>query len=109
MCNLQNSLWTPDHDTIWEFEVMLGEEGLSLFNQHILSLANAKGFVDTNGLCADTTAEEAKIPYPNEVGHMGAFGRSIGRSLKTLGNTATGFVRKITDKLSELGKELRKH
>ena len=109
MCNLQNSLWTPDHDTIWEFAVMLGEAGLSLFNQHVLSLANTNGFVDTNGLCADTTAQEAKIPYPNEVGHMGAFGRSIGRSLKTLGNTASGFVRKITGKLKELGKELRKH
>jgi hypothetical protein len=109
MCNLQNSIWTPDHDTIWEFEVMLGEEGLSLFNQHILSLADAKGFIDSKGLCTDTTAQEAKIPYPNEVGHMGAFGRSIGRSIKTLGNAANGFARKITGKLKDLGKNLRKH
>ena len=109
MCNLQNSIWTPDHDTIWEFEVMLGEKGLSAFSQHVLSLADARGFIDSNGLCADTTAQEAKIPYPNEVGHMGAFGRSIGRSLKTLGLSATGFVRKITGKLGDLGKNLRKH
>lgn len=109
MCNLQNSLWTPDHDTIWEFEVMLGEEGLSLFNRHILSLADAKGFIDTKGLCADTTAQEAKIPYPNEVGHMGAFARSIGRSLKTLGAAAGGFVCKMKGKLKDLGKNLRKH
>jgi hypothetical protein len=109
MCNLQNSHWTPDHDTIWEFEVMLGEEGLSLFNQHILSLADAQGFIDSNGLCADTTAQEAKVPYPNEVGLMGSFGRSIGRSLKTLGKAASGFSRKVSGKLKELGKQLRAH
>lgn len=109
MCNLQNSLWTPDHDTIWEFEVMLGEEGLSLFSRHVLSLAEAEGFIDPKGLCADTTAQEAKIPYPNEVGHMGAFGRSVGRSLKTLGLAATGFIRKVSSKISALGKELRSH
>jgi hypothetical protein len=109
MCNLQNSLWTPDHDTIWEFECMLGEEGLSLFSQHVLSLANTHGFIDAKALCSDTTAQEAKIPYPNEVGHMGAFARSIGRSLKTLGTAAGGFVRKMTGKLKDLGKELRNH
>jgi hypothetical protein len=109
MCDLQNSHWTPDHDTIWEFEVMLGEEGLSLFNQHILKNAEAHGFLDTSGLCADTTAQEAKIPYPNEVGLMGSFGKSIARSLKTLGTAAAGFKNKITGKLQDLAKNLRKH
>lgn len=109
MCGLQNSHWTPDHDTIWEFETMLGEEGISLFNRHILSLAEASGFLDTKALCADTTAQEAKIPYPNEVGLMGSFGKSVGRALKTLGNAATGFARKLTGQLKDLGSQLRKH
>lgn len=109
MCDLQNSHWTPDHDTIWEFETMLGEEGLSLFNQHVLKNAQAHGFLDTSGLCADTTAQEAKIPYPNEVGLMGSFGRSISRSLQTLGTAAAGFKNKIKSKLQDLAQNLRKH
>jgi hypothetical protein len=109
MCNLHNSHWTPDHDTVWEFEVMLGEEGLSLFNRHVLGLADANNFLDTRALCADTTAQEAKIPYPNEVGLMGSFGKSIRRSLETIGSATVGFTRKMTAKLKELGKQLRKH
>jgi hypothetical protein len=109
MCDLHNSHWTPDHDTIWEFETMLGEEGLSLFNQHILKNAEARGFLDISGLCADTTAQEAKIPYPNEVGLMGSFGKSISRSLATLGKAAAGFQDKISGKLQDLAQNLRKH
>jgi hypothetical protein len=109
MCDLQNSNWTPDHDTIWEFETMLGEEGLSLFSQHVLKNAEAQGFLDPSALCSDTTAQEAKIPYPNEVGLMGSFGKSIARSLKTLGATAAGFKNKIEGKLRDLAQNLRKH
>lgn len=109
MCDLHNSNWTPDHDTIWEFETMLGEEGLSLFNQHILKNAQASGFLDASGLCSDTTAQEAKIPYPNEVGLMGSFGKSISRSLETLGSAAAGFKNKIKGRLRDLAQNLRKH
>jgi hypothetical protein len=109
MCELQNSHWTPDHDTIWEFETMLGEEGLSLFNLHILKNAQARGFLDSKGLCADTTAQEAKIPYPNEVGLLGAFGKSISRSMETLGKAAGGFKNKIKGKLQDMAKNLRSH
>ena len=109
MCDLHNSHWTPDHDTIWEFEAMLGEEGLSLFNHHVLQNAESRGFLDATGLCADTTAQEAKIPYPNEVGLMGSFGRSISRSLTTLGKAAAGLKDKVNGKLQELAQNLRKH
>lgn len=109
MCDLHNSHWTPDHDTIWEFEVMLGEEGLSRINRHILSLAQEEGFLDTKGLCSDTTAQEAKIPHPNEVGMMGAFGKSISRGLQSLGNVASGMKKKIKTKIKEIAKNLRKY
>jgi IS5 family transposase len=109
MCDLHNSHYTPDHDTIWEFETMLGEEGLAQFSEHILKMAEGYGFADTKGLCADTTAQEAKIPYPNEVGLMGAFGKSISRSLSTLGAMAGGLKNKIKGKLQDLAQNLRKH
>jgi IS5 family transposase len=109
MCDLHNSHYTPDHDTIWEFETMLGEEGLAQFSEHILKMAEGYGFADTKGLCADTTAQEAKIPYPNEVGLMGAFGKSLSRSLSTLGAVVGGLKNKITGKLKDLAQNLRKH
>lgn len=59
MCDLQNSDWTPDHNTIWEFEVMLGARGLQEFTEYILKTAADLGFADPRGLCADTTAQEA--------------------------------------------------
>lgn len=109
MCDLHNSQYTPDHDTIWEAECVLGEDGLAQFNEHILNVAQGFGFLDAKGLCADTTAQEAKIPYPNEVGLMGSFGRSIQRSLKTLGDTAGGIKKRIKSTLQELAKNLREH
>jgi len=109
MCDLHNSHYTPDHDTIWEAECTLGEEGLAQFSEHVLKMAEGYGFADAKGLCADTTAQEAKIPYPNEVGLMGAFGKSISRSLKTLGAAAGGLKQKIKGKLQEMAKNLRKH
>ena len=36
ICDLQNSEWTPNHNAIWEFEVMLGVKGIQEFNDYIL-------------------------------------------------------------------------
>lgn len=109
MCDLHNSHYTPDHDTIWEAECTLGEEGLAQLSEHVLKMAEGYGFADPKGLCADTTAQEAKIPYPNEVGLMGAFGKSISRSLSTLGQVTGGLKQKIKGKLKDLAQNLRKH
>ena len=38
--------WTPDHNTIWEFETMLGEQGLQEINDCVLLAAAEFGFVD---------------------------------------------------------------
>ena len=46
---------------------MMGEEGMSAINSAILKIAVDNGFVDPSHLMSDTTAQEAKIPYPNEV------------------------------------------
>lgn len=73
LCDLQNSHWTPDHVAIWEYEGMLGEAGLQEMTDYVLRTASGLGFADPRGLCADTTAQEGNIPYPNEVGHMNSF------------------------------------
>jgi hypothetical protein len=109
MCELQNSDRTPDHDTIWEFEVMLGQEGLSEINRHVLKMAEAYGFANVRGLCSDTTAQEGKIPYPNEASLMGFFARSVGKSFQTMSRLARGFKLRIREKVKEIKVKVREH
>lgn len=113
LCDLHNSDWTPDHNTIWLFETMLGEEGLQKINDHVLRVAAEKGFADPKGLCADTTAQEANIPYPNEVGHMNSFAKSFRKNLDTLLKNSKGLGRKviggIKQALSAVAGKVRSH
>lgn len=109
MCDLQNSEWTPDHDTIWEFEVMLGEEGLSQITRHVLKTAEANGFLNIKGLASDTTVQEGRIPYPNEVGLMGSFARSIGKHIETAKRLTAGFAGKIRTQVKEIKTKVREH
>jgi hypothetical protein len=62
-----DSSWCPDHITIFEFTQMMGPEGMEIFNKTFLSKAEDLGILDSSKLMADTTAQEAMIPYPNEV------------------------------------------
>ena len=113
LCDLHNSAWTPDHNTIWLFEMMLGEKGLQKINDHILGVASEKGFADPKGLCADTTAQEGNIPYPNEVGHMNSFMKSLRKNLETLSGKAKGLgrdlIKGMKEKFAEIGSKVRSH
>jgi len=113
LCDLQNSHWTPDHNTIWDYEQMLGEKGLAEWTDYVLRAAAENGFADPRGLCADTTAQEANIPYPNEVGHMNAFMKSVRENLNTLLKSSKGLgkaaVGKLKSAFSEIGKQVRAH
>ena len=113
MCHLQSSSWNPDHNTIWEYEMMLGEEGLKEINDYILKEAATIGFADPKGLCSDTTAQEGNVPYPNEVGHMSSFAKSLSQNLETLISNGQGFgkkaVRLMKDKISKIAGKVRHH
>lgn len=113
LCDLHNSQWTPDHNTIWDYENMLGEKGLQELTDYVLRTAEENGFADPRGLCSDTTAQEANIPYPNEVGHMNAFMKSVRDNLETLKNNSRGLGKAIVGKMKEafveIGKNVREH
>jgi hypothetical protein len=113
LCDLQNSQWTPDHVAIWEYEGMLGESGLQEMTDYVLRTASEFGFADPRGLCSDTTAQEANIPYPNEVGHMNAFLKSVRANLDTLVKNGKDIGKKVVGKMkknfSEAGKKVRGH
>ena len=109
LCGLGFLRWTPNFRTISDFEIMLGIEGLQEINKYILTIAKNLGFADIKGVCADTTAQEANIPYPNEVGLMGAFARSIKSAVALLGSKIGSSKKNIIDRIGQIKKLVRKH
>jgi hypothetical protein len=113
LCDLQNSQWTPDHVAIWEYEGMLGEEGYKELEEYILRTVAGLGFADIRGLCSDTTAQEANIPYPTEVGHMSTFMKSVKANIETLFKNGKGLGKKVIGKVGEIvskaSKKVRSH
>lgn len=85
LCGLMDSTWQPDHITIFEFTQMLGPEGMDMINKVILLNAKNLGLLDPSRLMSDTTAQEAKIPYPNEAGLMKRFTDLVSSNLKKVG------------------------
>jgi len=96
LCNLMDSSWNPDHITIFEFTQMMGAEGMSIFNKEFLLHAQSLGILNPSTLMADTTAQEAMIPYPNEVGLM-----------KRFTDLACGALRKVGGKFSTIKSKAR--
>jgi hypothetical protein len=103
LCKLMDSSWRPDHITIFEFTQMLGETGMNEINAQVLGTANKEGLLDTSRLMSDTTAQEAKIPYPNEVGLMS---RYMGIVKKAAGKAGKVFS-KVRQKIKEVEKKVK--
>lgn len=85
LCDLMDSDWAIDHVTIFEFTKMLGSVGIESINSVILKAAESAGVLDPSKVMGDTTAQEAMIPYPNEVGLMSRFMELAGKNIKKLG------------------------
>ncbi|MGK5086818.1 hypothetical protein WDW86_04615 [Bdellovibrionota bacterium FG-2] len=109
LCELHESQWTPDFRTLSDFEIMLGDEGLAEINMIVLHAARDNKFLDVRGLCSDTTAQEAQMPYPNEVGLMQSFADSVKRGVTVIGDGVKNASRKISKTVKSIKKLVRKH
>lgn len=109
LCDLMDSPWTPDFTTLQDFAELMGEEGMEALNEAVVKQAVAKGFEDPRVAVADMTAQEAMIPYPNEVGLMGSFARGAGKAIAALGRAATKLRAKMAKGLAQVKKLVRKH
>jgi hypothetical protein len=109
LCDLHESQWTPDFRTLSDFEIMLGDDGLSEINAIVLQAAKGNGFLDVRGLCSDTTAQEARIPYPNEVGLMRSFADSVRRGVSVIGKGLKRGSKKMIETVKTIKKLVRKH
>ena len=92
LCGLTETQWTPDFTTIQDFTELMGEEGIKLINQHVVQMAVKEKLADPKTLVADTTAQEASVPYPNEMGLMSGFLSSVASAARKVGQGLKGFV-----------------
>jgi hypothetical protein len=105
LCGLTETDWTPDHTTMHDFAVLLGEDGVKLINEFTVKWAVDQKLADPRVVVGDTTAQEAAIPYPNEMGLMAAFMGSVVAASNRAGKALRGFVVAAASKL-KAGREI---
>jgi len=109
LCGLTETTWTPDFTTIQDFTELMGEEGIELINQHVVGMAVKQKLADPKTLVADTTAQEAAIPYPNEMGLMGSFLSSVAAAARKVGRGLKGFVEQTASQFKAARKKVREY
>src|SRR5712692_1027862 len=109
LCGLTETDWTPDFTTIQDFTELMGEEGLRLINQYVVEVAVEEKLADPRVMVADTTAQEAAIPWPNEMGLMASFLTSIGAASQKAGSALQEFVKKAAKKFKAGKERIRKY
>lgn len=109
LCGLTETEWSPDANTIQDFEQLLGEEGVRQVNEYVVTWAVEEKLADPTVMVADMTAQEAAIPYPNEVGHMAAFLSAVVAATKSTGKALAGFVKGLSERVKAAKKKVRAH
>jgi hypothetical protein len=107
LCDLTETDWTPDFTTIQDFTELMGEDGLRLINEHAVKWAVSEKLADPKLAVADTTAQEAAIAWPNEMGLMGSYMNSVGTASRKIGRTLRGFAGKVAQKFKRARQKLR--
>src|SRR6266852_2874459 len=109
LCGLTETDWTPDFTTVHDFAVLLGEDGVKLINEYVVSWAGEEKLADPKVVAADTTAQEAAIPWPNEMGLLASFFSSVAAASKRGGQALKAFAEKVASKLKAAKEKVRKY
>jgi len=109
LCGLTETEWSPDHTTLHDFAVLLGEDGVKMVNEHAVKWAVEEKLADPTVVVADTTAQEAAIPYPNERGLMAAFMTSVAAASKKAGSVFKEFAEKAESELKAAKEKVREY
>jgi molybdopterin converting factor small subunit len=109
LCGLTETEWTPDFTTIQDFTELMGEEGIKLINQHVVQMAVKQKLADPRTLVADTTAQEAAVPYPNEMGLMAGFLTSVAAAGRKVGRALKGFVEETVSQFEAAKQKVREY
>lgn len=98
LLGLTETTWTPNYRTVNDFTKLMGEDGIKAINQHVVKMAVHEGRADPSEISADTTAQEAAIPYPNEMGLMAQFFSTVKKAV----NRAGGVIKETFAKMAPL-------
>jgi hypothetical protein len=109
LCGLTETDWSPDFTTINDFAVLIGEEGIRVINEYVVGLAVELKLADPKLAVADTTAQEASIPHPTEMGLMAKFLGSVKRTSRRAGAALKRFGQKVKAKISVANKRVREY
>jgi transposase, IS5 family len=109
LCGLTESKWTPDANTIQDFEEQLGEDGTRKLNEYVVKWAVEEKLADPTVVVADTTAQEAAIPHPNEMGLMASFMTAVVAASKKVGPALKGFVEKVAAIFATAKRKVREY
>ncbi|HVP67842.1 MAG TPA: transposase [Anaeromyxobacteraceae bacterium] len=109
LCGLTETEWSPDHTTLHDFAVLLGEEGVKLINEYAVKWAVGEELADPSLVVADTTAQEAAIPYPNEMGLMAGFMTSVAGASKGAGHALKKFAGKAKKNFKAAKEKIREY
>ncbi len=109
LCGLTETEWTPDFTTVQDFTQLMGEDGIRLINEYTVGLAVAQKLADPRLVVADTTAQEAAIPHPNEMGLMASFVRAVTSYGRHAGETFRAMLSRSAGKLRAAKDALRRY
>lgn len=107
LCGLTETTWSPDHNTLHDFFLLMGEEGTRFINEYAVEWAVEEKLADPRVLVADTTAQEATFPYPNEMGLMAAFLTTVTAACKKGGAALKAFVGRAATMLASASEKVR--
>ena len=109
LCALTETEWSPDHNTLHDFIELMGEDGTRLINEYVVEQAVEEKLADPKVLVADTTAQEAALPYPNEIGLMSSFLTTVVAASNKAGQALKDFVGKAAKKISAAKEKMREY
>jgi len=109
LCGLTETYWTPDFTTIQDFTELMGQEGIRLINHYVVQKAVKQELANSTLVAADTTAQEAAIPYPNETRLMASFLTSAARAAQKVGRSLTGFVHQTASQFEAAKQKAREY
>jgi hypothetical protein len=87
----------------------MGQQGIKLINHYVVQKAVKQRLADPKRLAADTTAQEAPIPYPNEMGLMASFLSSVASAARKVGRGLEGFVQQTESQFEAAKQKAREY
>lgn len=109
LCGLTETDWSPDHNTLHDFIEQMGEEGARFINEYVVEWAVSEKLAEPSVVVGDTTAQEAAIPHPNEMGLMAAFMNTLAAASGRAGSALKELVKEAASEFEQAKERVREY